>query len=259
VDLDRLAEIDSPLHRRDPRFKLATLSILMLLVAVERPGSRGAPSLEADLPPALAALAFALLLAAAGRIPLRTVIWKLRGALPLLAVVLAVFPLAYPGDAIRLGPIAVSRDGLLAAVLVILRAFSLLVIALVAFATTRFHVAMKALRSLRVPAPLVQTILFAHRYVAVYADQLRRRETALRARGFRARLDLLTFSTIGNGFGGLLVGSIERTARIQAAMKCRGFTGAFPTLDEPRAGARDVVFSAAVLAAGTGLLLWTVL
>jgi cobalt/nickel transport system permease protein len=259
VDPESLAGLDSPLHRWDPRLKLATLFILILCVAVERAGSRSAPSPEEDLPPALAALLFSVVLASAARIPPAAIVWKLRGAAPLLAAVLFIFPLAYGGERIQLGPIRLSGDGLLAAVLVIVRAVSILVIALVAFATTRFHSAMKALRSLRVPASLVQTTLFAHRYTIVYAGQLRRRETALRARGFRARADLRTLRAIGSGFGGLLVGSIERTRRIQTAMKCRGFSGAFPGMDEFRAGARDVFLCAAVLAAGAGLVLWAVL
>jgi cobalt/nickel transport system permease protein len=234
-------------------------AILMLLIAVERAGSRDAPSWEADLPPALAALAFALILATLARIPLGVMLWKLRGAAVLLAAVLVVFPLSYGGDRIQFGPVGLSWDGLLAAVLVITRALSLIIVAFVAFATTPFHAAMKALRRLRVPAPLVQTILFTYRYIIVYADQLRRRETALRARGFRPRADLRTLRTIGNGFGSLLVGSIERTQRIQAAMRCRGFSGTFRTLEEPRAGPGDVFLSAAVLAVGAGLLLWTVL
>ena len=257
-DID-LAGLASPLHRWEARSKLATLLIVMLLVAVERAGSRKAPSWETDLPPALGALAFALLLAAAARIPLGLMLWKLRGAAVLLVAVLVVFPLSYGGERIQIGPVGLSRDGLLAAALVITRALSLIIIAFVAFSTTPFHVAMKALRRLRVPAPLVQTILFAYRYVLVYADQLRRRETALRARGFRPRADLHTLRTIGNGFGGLLVGSIERTQRIQAAMRCRGFSGTFRMLDEPRARARDALLSAVVLALGVSLLLWTVL
>jgi cobalt/nickel transport system permease protein len=258
-DLDSLSGLASPLHRWEARSKLATLFILMVLIAVERAGSRAAPSWEEDLPPALAALAFALLLAAAARIPLGLMLWKLRGAAALLAAVLIVFPLSYGGERIQIGPVGLSRDGLLAAVLVITRALSLLIIAFVAFATTPFHVAMKSLRRLRVPAPLVQTILFSYRYVLVYSDHLRRRETALRARGFRPRADLRTLRAIGNCFGGLLVGSIERTQRIQSAMRCRGFSGTFRTLEESRAGARDAFLSALVLAVGGAILLWTVL
>jgi cobalt/nickel transport system permease protein len=259
LEIDRLAALDSPLHRWDPRFKLVTLLVFMAMAAVERAGARSAPTWAQDLPPALATLACALVLAAAARIPAGAIAAKLRGAAALLAVVLIVFPLAHGGERVHLGPLSLSRSGIIAAVLLVVRAFALLIVALVALGTTRFHVMVKALRSLRVPAPMVAMALFSYRYLLVHADQLRRRQIALKVRGFRPRADLRTLRTIGNGFGGLIVLSIERTQRIQTAMKCRGFTGTLRTLEEFRARPSDFVIAGMVLLAGAGLLLWTVL
>jgi cobalt/nickel transport system permease protein len=52
----------------------------------------------------------------------------------------------------------------------------------------------------------------------------------------------------------LLVRSLERADRIFAAMRCRGFTGRFPSLVEARWSAADGVFAIMIL--GLAALLW---
>jgi cobalt/nickel transport system permease protein len=55
---------------------------------------------------------------------------------------------------------------------------------------------------------------------------------------------------MGYLFGMLFVRSLERAERISAAMRCRGFTGRFPTLSDMALARRDAVFAViAVLAA----------
>jgi cobalt/nickel transport system permease protein len=255
-EIDRFAHIDSPLSRWDPRWKLAALFLLLLTMGVERPGSRELVRWERDLPPALAALTTSLALVLASRIPLGFVLRKLRPAYALLALILLIFPLTFPGGGLYLGALEVSRQGFFVGLMIVLRAVAMILLVFPALGTTRFDASMKALRSLRVPPPLLQIVLFTYRYFFVYADQWRKMQQAARARGFRARGNLQTLRTIGNCVGVLLVGSVERTQRIRNAMISRGASGAFETLVEFRTRAQDVALFALVLLAGGGLLAW---
>ena len=255
-EVDRFAHLGSPIHRWDPRWKLSGFFFLMLSMGLERVGSREHPSWAVDLPPALGSLLLSLGILALSRIPLSFVLKKLGGSLGFLLLVLLIFPLAYPGKDLDLGFLALSSDGILVAILIILRAMAILVLVFPALGTSRFDVTMKALRRLRVPSPLVQIILFTYRYLFVYADQFRRMGTAWRARGFRARTNLLTLRTLGNGIGVLLVSSIERTQRIQSAMMARGFTGSFRTFEDFRTRPGDVALFCAIVAVGALAFLW---
>ena len=106
------------------------------------------------------------------------------------------------------------------------------------------------------PEALVQTMLFSYRYLFVYSEQLRKMNAALRARGFRPRPDAHTLRTLGRGIGVLIVGTVERTERIQGAMRCRGFASALPVSSDLRSRPSDALFSAVVLAAGLAVLAW---
>ena len=254
-EIDRFAGLQSPLHRWDPRWKIATLLALMVLLGLEPEGSRAAPS-AADIPPALAGLALSSLLVTASRIPWSHVIRRLRGPAALLLLIAIVFAISFPGERVGAGWLRFSTMGLLAALLVAARAISIILLVFPAFGTAPFASSVKALRSLRVPAPIVQTMLFAYRYLFVYADQLRKMSVALRARGFRPRPDAHTLRTLGRSIGVLIVGTVERTERIQGAMRCRGFSATFPAACELRARPMDAFLSGAVLASGLAVFAW---
>jgi cobalt/nickel transport system permease protein len=253
--LERFHTLDSPIHRWDPRWKIGTLLALMLLLGLDIRGS-GVPPSAADIPPALAGLFLSGLLVTLARIPWGHVLRRLRGPAVLFAVLAAVFALSYPGERASLGPVAISAGGLLAALIIAARAFSIILLVFPAFGTAPFHVSAKALRSLRLPEALVQTVLFSYRYLSVYSERLRKMGIALRARGFRPRVDAHTLRTLGRGVGVLIVGSVERTERIQGAMRCRGFSASFPASVELRAGPRDALLSALALAAGLAVFAW---
>lgn len=255
-EIDRFAHLVSPMHRWDPRWKLAGLFVLLVAMGVERPGIRETALWERDVPPVLAALAVSLGLVLLSRLPLRFVLARLRPAYAILALVLLIFSLTAPGGGVKIGIFEFSSQGFLKGLVIALRVLSMILLVFPAFGTTRFDATMKALGALRVPAPLVQTVLFSYRYLFVYADQLRKMQQAARVRGFRARCDLRTLRVLGNRVGMLLVGSIERTQRIRYAMRSRGSTGALETLDEFRTRPRDVALFALSILLACGLVLW---
>jgi cobalt/nickel transport system permease protein len=77
----------------------------------------------------------------------------------------------------------------------------------------------------------------------------------MRARAFVARADRHTWRSFGWLIGMLLVRSFERSERIVAAMKCRGFDGRFHLIDQFAWRPGDTALAAVLLVAIAGVLL----
>jgi cobalt/nickel transport system permease protein len=239
----------SPLHRLDPRWKLAALLAATLAVALVR-----APL------PALAALAGTLLLVALARLPLRWYAGRLATALLVVAFFVLWLPLTpQEGHTVwEVGGVAVSVTGLLRAVAVAAKAACVVSLMLVLLATAPLQDTFKAAQSLRLPGWLVQLMLLSYRYTFLLAEEFVRLRTALRVRGYRNRASLHSYRTIGQVAGTLLVRGHERAERVAQAMRCRGFDGCFRSLHTFRTRAADVLFFAALVLTAGGVLAWDV-
>jgi cobalt/nickel transport system permease protein len=99
-----------------------------------------------------------------------------------------------------------------------------------------------ALIHLRVPRKLVHIMLFSIRYLEVIGREWRKLTTAMKVRCFHARLNWHTLQSYGYLIGMLLVRSLDRSDRVYAAMKCRGFRGDFYILDHFVMKKADVIF-----------------
>jgi len=253
-EIDRYAHLDSSIHRWDPRWKLASLSVLLLAMALASPPAGRAPSWDREVPHALASLAASLALVQLSRIPLAFALGRSLPAALFLGAFMAVYSfLGSPAGGGWPFRLALSPERFQAAAVIALRALAMLLLCFPMFGTSRFDVTMKALRSLRVPAPFVQLAVFTYRYIYVYTEELGRMRTSMRARGFRGRPSLYALRTMGNAVGMLLVRSVERTQRIQEAMTARGYSGTFRTFDDFSARPKDLAEAAVAVAAAAGL------
>jgi cobalt/nickel transport system permease protein len=224
---------DSPLHRLDPRWKLAALGPAALAAAVVQ-----------SLPAALAALIGAAILAAVAHLPG----WWLARRLGALALALA--PL------VILLPLVQGLEGARVALLLGVKGTAVVLLALVLLGTAPLPTTLHAARSLRLPGTLVQIMLLSYRYLFVLADEFDRLRRAVRLRGFRARMDRHSYRTVGNVIGTLLVCSAERAEGVAHAMRCRGFDGCFRSLTEFRTRGADVTFFVIAIVAAVGLVAW---
>ena len=213
------AQIDSPAHRMDPRWKLAALVVSGTVVVCLQ-----------SVPAAGVALLAALALVPLSRLPWRWLLVRLAGVTAFLSVCLILLPLTMPGPDIGLGPIQLSERGLEVAVLVCLKALAFVVLVLVVVATSPLDVTLQAARALHVPSLVVQLLMLTHRYISLLGDELAKLRVALRVRCYRNRPRAHSYRTIGNVTGTLLVRSYERAERVSQAMSCRAFDGRFRTL-----------------------------
>lgn len=187
----------------------------------------------------------ALVLAAA-TVPLTTLRTRvvLRRLVPvnLFAIVLLVSASWTTGVAVDMPTDARVGGGLSLAMLLAIKANAMVLWVIVLLGTMDFITFGHALRHLRVPEKLVHLLLFTVRYVDVLHGEYLRLRTAMKVRGFRPRVSWHTYRSFGYLVGMLLVRSLDRSERILAAMKCRGFRGQFHLLDHFAFSVRDVWF-----------------
>ncbi len=244
LDIDRYAHLDSPVQRWDPRLKLASLGLFVLAV-----------SLLQTLPLAAAAFLVALLWLRLAALPWGFVAQGVRWVLLFLMPFFLILPLSYPGpEAFRVLGLPFAWEGLRLAALITLKAVAIVLTAYAMFGTARFDLSMQALERLGAPRLLVQMILFTYRYIFVFLAEMRRKDIAMRARGFVKRADRRTLQVMGHFVGTLLVRSFERTERIYKAMLSKGYTGELRTLVRFRANGSDWAKAVAVTLVAAALL-----
>jgi cobalt/nickel transport system permease protein len=237
LDIDRFAHIGSPLQRWDPRFKIFSLGLFVLGVALIK-----------TIPLSAIALMFALLLVWLAGLPAHFVGGGVKWVILFLLPFFIIMPLSYPGeDAIRLAGLPFAWEGLRLAVLIVIKAVAIVLTAYSIFGSSRFDVSMLALQRLKCPKIIVQMLLFTYRYVFVFLAEMQRMETAMRARGFIKRTDLRTLRVIGNFIGTLLIRSFERTERIYKAMLSKGYQGEFHSLTTFKSVGNDWVKASLII------------
>ncbi len=225
-------ETHSFVARTDPRVRVVAGVILAMLLALSQ-----------QLGTLLTGLALALAFCIAARLPLA----PMRRRMIRLTIFMA---LLFPFLALRATPVETgwlpvlvfSREGAWMALQIIIKGNAIVLVVSGLISTLDTPALGHALAHLRVPNKLIHLFLFTVRYVEVLHMEYLRILRGIRARGFRARANRHTYRTLSSLAGMLLVRSVERSERVLAAMKCRGFRGQFFLFDHFHAGRGDLVF-----------------
>ncbi len=182
------------------------------------------------LTPALTALGVGLLIAGLERPPLRllgTAFARLNAFFLLLFCTLPLGFGAPTGPALSLGPVHFTLRGAEAALVMLLKAnaVSLFFICLPGRRPPAENC--RALRGLGVPEKLVTLLLLMGRHIGLFARELEGMRRAAKLRGFVPRCSLHTLRTSANLAAMLLIRSFDKSGRMDAAMRLRGFSGRF--------------------------------
>ena len=95
-------------------------------------------------------------------------------------------------------------------------------------ATTPFSEIIRVLRSWRIPALLLTTLTLMDRYLFVLVEESARMQRARASRTFAPRARWAVWRSLAETLGELFVRSVERAARIYAAMCARGWETSSP-------------------------------
>jgi cobalt/nickel transport system permease protein len=238
----------SYVDRIDPRTRIITAVAFSVLVAV----------LSGFAAPCLA-LALAVLAAALARLRLMGVLERLAPVNALMLLLVAMLPWAGDGrPLVVLGPFQYTREGFLLVASIAVKANAIVLTLVVLLAALDIVTLGHALSHLWVPDKLTHLFLFTVRYLDVLGREYLRLRAAMKMRAFRPAMSWHTCRSYGYLAGMLLVRSVDRSERILAAMKCRGFRGRFYLMDHFSFSWHDAWFAAlsAALLAALALVEW---
>ena len=224
--LDQYSDRDSFIHRLDPRTKLIT-TLVFILVVITTPPTRWP----------VFALYFCLIttLLLLSKVPIFYILKRSLVIMPFVLLIAIFIPFFKEGEVagsynVWLWQLSVTYSGLQVLWNVIIKAWLSILSLILLTATTKFTNLLKGLEQLRMPRVMVMLLSFMYRYIFVLVDEVMRLKQARDSRNFGGRR-LWQIRTIGNMIGTLFIRSYERGERVYAAMLARGFDGQTRTLD----------------------------
>lgn len=202
------------------------------------------------------ALGLSLCLLALSGLPWRKTLKRMAMMDSFIIFMLVMLPFTVPGTPfLTIWGLEASWQGLWRAIEIALTA-NAVILAVMTLVGSMEPVTMgHALFALKTPERLVHLLMFTIRYIDVLREEYQRLRTSMKLRGFRPGTNWHTYRSYGYLVGMMLVRAIERSERILAAMKCRGFSGRIILLEDFRLRLADLLF---VLALGSALvaLIW---
>ncbi|MGV2974312.1 cobalt ECF transporter T component CbiQ [Roseibium alexandrii] len=239
------AQSTRTLDELDPRSRvLAALCFAILTVSLN------------SLPVLILAFGVSVATLLATRLPIKATLLRMAAMDGFIIFMLALLPFTVPGQPLFfVFGFGFSLEGLLKAAEIGLTANAVILMLMVLVGTLEPVTLGHALHRLKTPETLVHLLMFTVRYISVLHQEYLRLRSAMKVRSFRLSNSIHTYRTIGYLVGMMLVRSIDRSERILAAMKCRGFTGTIPLLDTMRFTVRDGVFAVCALFVGTALFI----
>ncbi|WP_170347451.1 cobalt ECF transporter T component CbiQ [Ruegeria atlantica] len=203
-----------------------------------------------------AALTVSLSLLIVSRLPWRKTLKRMAMIDGFILFMLVLLPFSMPGAPMfTLWGFPASWQGFWKAVEIALTANAVILSLMVLVGTMEPVTLGHALHRLRCPEKLVYLLMFTIRYIEVLREEYLRLRAAMKVRGFRPATNWHTYRSFGYLVGMMLVRAIERSERILAAMKCRGFSGRMPLLQEFALTRADIVFAAGFSGLCLGLII----
>lgn len=214
LQIDAYANLNSPLHRLEPKLKLIALFVLMMLFAMVR---------DLRLVPFM--LLASAIIYAVSRLPLPFLIKRLKYPGVFVLAMVIFLPL-FAGQTVlySFGPLSIKQEGIEQMILLVSRFISILTVAVVLFGTSSLLNTLKAMTQLGIPQTLADLTLLTFRYVYELGDMLQKMQRAMKLRGFRpTKFNKHTLTGVGSLLASLIIRSYETSERVYYAMRLRGY------------------------------------
>ena len=253
VFADDIAKARGLLQRIDPRVKIASLLVLLVVAGLAH-----------SMITLVVMYGLTLGLAVASAMPLAFFVKRVWLFVPIftgIVVLPATLSLVTPGDVVVVlwhwdgTPQGLTAPGLLAAARVVSRVAVSISLVVLLTLTTPWVRLLAALRGLGVPRIFILIVGMAYRYLFLLLGSVTDMYQARLARTpGTPRHDRGAREFLGAGVGALLAKSAHLSEEVHQAMVARGFRGDATTLDRHRWGRVDVVYAGLVIASAAALL-----
>jgi len=238
--LEELASRDTAVHRLHPAAKLVTA--IVYIVAVVSVG-------RYDLIGLVPYLFYPFLLMPLSETPFGPVLRRLAIALPF-SLFAGVSNIIFDTQtAFFIGGVAVSF-GWISFFTILVKTFLVVMAVLILVATTPMQELSAQLMRMKVPSVIVLVIMMTYRYISILLLEASSMITAYKLRSPKAKG--IRLGDMGSFVGQLLLRTMDRAARVYAAMKCRGYAGAAGCAAAKKPAARDAVYAVTVCALAIG-------
>lgn len=189
-------------------------------------------------------IAAGLILALIARLPAGPLLKRMIRLNIFMALLFLFIPATFGGRPdFTIFSIPFSHEGIVWSAVITMKANAIVLVFAALLGTVELFSLGHAFHHLKVPTKLIHLFLFTLRYLDLFHHEYLTLLRAMRARGFRPRLKIHTYRTLGYLAAMLLVRSLERSERVMAAMKCRGFRGRFYPIRHFHYHRSDAVFS----------------
>ena len=237
--IDQYSELDSFIHRLDPRTKFIAALLFILAVVLTPPDSWLAYGFYFFL---------TAILILPSKVPVGYVFMRSLVIMPFVVLIAIFVPFFKEGEIagsynIWLWQVTVTHSGLQVLTNILIKAWLSILVLIWLSSTTKLTNLLSGLERLHLPRVMVMILSFMYRYLFVLIDETMRMKQARDSRNFGGKR-LWQIRTIGNMIGTLFIRSYERGERIYAAMAARGFDGEIRTLDRLSFRKRDALFVA---------------
>ena len=246
--IDRYSEIDSYIHRIDPRIKIVSIFALILSIVLTRPGSFVSFALY---------FLFIAILIFLSKIPTKFILKRSLVVVPFVLMIAIFIPFFKKGEiaggysfgSLRL---TVTYGGLMIFWNVLIKAYLSVLSMTLLMASTNFGDFLKALEKLKFPCIFTMILSFMYRYIFVVQDELMKMKQAKEARSVGGSN---WFHTKTKAFmvGVLFIRAYERGEKVYLAMCSRGFNGNIRTIHNFRIKRNDLYFLLLILSVLVGI------
>lgn len=219
--IDKYADLDSFIHRIDPRAKIIAFFIFILFIVLTNP--------TAYLSFLLYSLLILILLFIS-RIPISFIFKKSLVVIPFVLLISIFIPFIK------------GRDGLTLFCGIAMKSYLSILSMILLTSSTKFTNFLKGLEGLKIPKIFIMIISFMYRYLFLMVDEVQRMQRAKESRTFGKISRRRTIKTLSNIVGVLFVRSYERAERVYLAMCSRGFEGEVKTIDNLKIKPFDILF-----------------
>ncbi|MCX7804531.1 MAG: cobalt ECF transporter T component CbiQ, partial [Planctomycetota bacterium] len=226
---DRLALLDTPIHRLDPRAKLLTAAAFVVAVASFD---------KYDVAGLTPMFLYPAVMISLGRLPILFLLRWIILASPFAVMVGIWNPILDREAVCCAGTLTVPR-GILSFASIMLKFVLTASVALILLGTKSYVANCSAAGRLGMPGMLVAQFLFLHRYLFVLSREAVRMKLAHALRSGGRPVTLREWVSLA---GYLLLRSLERGRRVHMAMLCRGFDGEVRTARPLRFSQADFLF-----------------
>ncbi len=235
--IDEYSDLDSLIHKIDPRVKFITLVVFILFIIFTKPTAFGIFGLYG-------VLIFVLILLS--KIPITFVLKRSLVVIPFVLIIAIFIPFFKKGKvagsySFGTFQLSVTYEGLMILWNVLIKAYLSILCMIVLALSTKFSNLLKALENMKCPKLMTMILAFMYRYIYVLADELMRMKRARDSRTVGGKR-WFHIKALANMLGVLFIRAYERGERVYLAMCSRGFNGQIRTLQNFKLTKTDFCF-----------------